>query len=57
MVEGLDYKGLRSVRPYPYNQLGSVFFATVKKIITFAVGKVIHDQLPLNSPRAGRQQG
>lgn len=24
---------------------------------TFAFGKVLHDQLPLNSPRAGRQQG
>ena len=28
------------------------FFARHEKMTTFAFGKVIHDQLPLNSPRA-----
>ena len=28
------------------------FFAREEKMTTFASGKVIHDQLPLNSPRA-----
>ena len=28
------------------------FFARQEKMTTFAFGKVIHDQLPLNSPRA-----
>lgn len=35
----------------------TVTFVNLRKIRIFAVGKVVHDQLPLNSPRVGRQQG
>jgi hypothetical protein len=28
-----------------------IYFAEAEKMTTFAVGKVVHDQLPPNSPR------
>ena len=52
----LKFSRVDDILPFIFDNLYKYFCQFAEKNY-ICVGKVVHDQLPLNSPRAGRQQG